>query len=88
MEFALISVFLFLLLLGIMEGSRLLFFRSAVASALSQAVDTLIFVTVAFAGVFPIAPLLGETIQRIHTGTSVGAAYKAAAGAMTLRMPI
>jgi ribose-phosphate pyrophosphokinase len=38
--------------------------------------------------ILSIAPLLGETIQRIHTGTSVGAAYKAAAGAMTLRMPI
>jgi ribose-phosphate pyrophosphokinase len=38
--------------------------------------------------VLSIAPLLGETIQRIHTGTSVGAAYKAATGAMTLRMPI
>jgi ribose-phosphate pyrophosphokinase len=38
--------------------------------------------------VLSIAPLLGETLQRIHTGTSVGAAYKAATGAMTLRMPI
>jgi ribose-phosphate pyrophosphokinase len=38
--------------------------------------------------VLSVAPLLGETIQRIHTGTSVGAAYKAARGAMTLRMPI
>ncbi len=38
--------------------------------------------------VLSIAPLLGETIQRIHTGTSVGAAYKAASGAMTMRMPI
>jgi ribose-phosphate pyrophosphokinase len=38
--------------------------------------------------VLSVAPLLGETIQCIHTGTSVGAAYKAARGAMTLRMPI
>ena len=38
--------------------------------------------------VLSIAPLLGETIQRIHTGTSVGAAYKAATGAMTLRMQL
>ncbi len=38
--------------------------------------------------VLSVAPLLGETIQRIHTGTSVGAAYKAARGAMTMRMPI
>jgi len=41
------------------EGSRLLVVRSAVASALSQAVDTLIFVTVAFYGVFPIGTLMG-----------------------------
>lgn len=41
------------------EGSRLLVVRSAIASALSQAVDTLIFVTVAFYGVFPIATLMG-----------------------------
>jgi uncharacterized integral membrane protein (TIGR00697 family) len=41
------------------EGSRLLFVRSAVASVLSQIVDTLIFITVAFYGVFPIAALLG-----------------------------
>ena len=34
--------------------------------------------------VLSIAPLLGETIQRIHTGTSVGAAYRAA-GAVSLR---
>jgi ribose-phosphate pyrophosphokinase len=37
--------------------------------------------------VMSIAPLLGETIQRIHTGTSVGAAYRAARGAMTLPLP-
>jgi uncharacterized integral membrane protein (TIGR00697 family) len=41
------------------EGSKLLWFRSAVASVLSQIVDTLIFITVAFYGVFPIAALLG-----------------------------
>jgi len=35
-----------------------------------------------------IAPLLGETIQRIHTGASVGAAYKAARGAISLRLPM
>ncbi|WP_300974275.1 queuosine precursor transporter [Sphingomonas sp. LHG3406-1] len=41
------------------EGSKLLWVRSAVASVLSQIVDTLIFITVAFYGVFPIAALLG-----------------------------
>lgn len=41
------------------EGSRLLFVRSAIASVLSQIVDTLIFITIAFYGVFPIAALLG-----------------------------
>jgi ribose-phosphate pyrophosphokinase len=38
--------------------------------------------------VLSIAPLIGETIQRIHTGASVGAAYKAARGAISLRLPI
>lgn len=41
------------------KGSRLLWVRSAIASVLSQIVDTLIFITVAFYGVFPIAALLG-----------------------------
>jgi hypothetical protein len=40
------------------EGSKLLWLRSAVASALSQIVDTLIFISVAFYGVFPIGSLL------------------------------
>ena len=40
------------------EGSKLLWLRSAVASALSQIVDTLIFISVAFYGVFPIGELL------------------------------
>lgn len=54
----LLNVYIFSRLKG-REGSRLLLVRSAVASALSQAVDTLIFVTVAFYGVFPIAALMG-----------------------------
>jgi uncharacterized integral membrane protein (TIGR00697 family) len=41
------------------EGGRLLWVRSAIASVLSQIVDTLIFIIVAFYGVFPIAALLG-----------------------------
>jgi uncharacterized integral membrane protein (TIGR00697 family) len=48
------------------EGSRLLWFRSAVASALSQIVDTLIFITVAFYGVFPIGALLaGQMLSKV-----------------------
>ncbi len=48
------------------EGSRLLWLRSAVASALSQVVDTLIFVSVAFYGVFPIGELLaGQMIAKV-----------------------
>ena len=48
------------------EGTRLLWLRSAVASVLSQIVDTLIFITVAFYGVFPIAELLaGQMIAKI-----------------------
>jgi uncharacterized integral membrane protein (TIGR00697 family) len=38
---------------------RLLWLRAGTAAVLSQAVDTLIFVTVAFWGVFPVGALLG-----------------------------
>jgi uncharacterized integral membrane protein (TIGR00697 family) len=41
------------------QPGRLLAVRGAIASALSQIVDTLLFVTIAFAGVFPIANLMG-----------------------------
>ena len=48
------------------EGTRLLWLRSGVASVLSQIVDTLIFITVAFYGVFPIAELmLGQMLAKI-----------------------
>lgn len=48
------------------EGSRLLWFRSAVASVLSQVVDTLLFITIAFYGVFPIADLLmGQMLAKV-----------------------
>lgn len=44
----------------------LLALRSAVASVISQAVDTLIFITVAFYGVFPIADLLlGQLVAKL-----------------------
>ena len=48
------------------EGNRLLWLRSSVASVLSQIVDTLIFITVAFYGVFPIAELLlGQMLAKV-----------------------
>ena len=48
------------------EGTGLLWLRSAVASALSQIVDTLIFITVAFYGVFPIQELIvGQMIAKV-----------------------
>ena len=48
------------------EGTRLLWLRSAVASVLSQIVDTLIFITIAFYGVFPIADLLlGQMLAKV-----------------------
>jgi uncharacterized integral membrane protein (TIGR00697 family) len=40
------------------EGSKLLWLRSAVASVLSQIVDTLLFITISFYGVFPIGGVL------------------------------
>ncbi len=48
------------------EGARLLWLRSAVASVLSQIVDTFIFITIAFYGVFPIANLLlGQMLAKV-----------------------
>ena len=47
-------------------GSRLLWLRSAVASVLSQVVDTLIFITISFYGVFPIGDLLlGQMLAKV-----------------------
>lgn len=48
------------------EGSKMLWFRSAVASVLSQIVDTLLFISIAFYGVFPIADLLmGQMLAKV-----------------------
>ena len=48
------------------EGAGLLWLRAGIASVLSQIVDTLIFITVAFYGVFPIAELLlGQMIAKV-----------------------
>ena len=48
------------------EGGRLLWLRSAVASVLSQIVDTLLFISIAFYGVFPIGQLvLGQAIAKV-----------------------
>jgi len=51
------------------EGAKLVWFRAGIASILSQIVDTLIFITVAFWGVFPADDfqnlLIGQTIAKI-----------------------
>ncbi len=48
------------------EGARLLWLRAGVASVLSQIVDTLLFITIAFYGVFPIGNLLvGQMIAKV-----------------------
>jgi len=48
------------------EGNRLLWLRAGIASVLSQVVDTLLFVTIAFAGVFPIRELLvGQMLAKV-----------------------
>lgn len=48
------------------EGASLLWLRGTIAGVLSQVVDTLIFITVAFYGVFPIANLLlGQMIAKV-----------------------
>src|SRR5512133_2375262 len=48
------------------EGSGLLWLRAGIASVLSEIVDTLIFITIAFYGVFPIGELLlGQMIAKV-----------------------
>lgn len=48
------------------EGSRLLWLRAAVASVASQIVDTLLFISIAFYGVFPIGELLfGQMLAKV-----------------------
>ena len=48
------------------EGGKLLWFRSGVASVLSQIVDTLLFITIAFYGKFPIGELLaGQMLAKV-----------------------
>ena len=64
----LLNVRVFSALRGSEEGGSgwWLMARGAIASALSQVVDTLIFITVAFYGVFPIGPLLvGQMIAKV-----------------------
>jgi uncharacterized integral membrane protein (TIGR00697 family) len=47
-------------------GGQLLWLRAGVASVLSQIVDTLLFITIAFYGVFPIGQLLlGQMLAKI-----------------------
>jgi queuosine precursor transporter len=48
------------------EGAGLLWVRAGIASMLSQIVDTLIFITIAFYGVFPIGELLlGQMLAKV-----------------------
>lgn len=48
------------------EGAQLLWLRAGIASILSQIVDTLLFITISFYGVFPIAGLLiGQMIVKV-----------------------
>ena len=48
------------------EGRGLLWLRAGIASVLSQIVDTLIFITIAFYGVFPIGELLlGQMLAKV-----------------------
>ena len=48
------------------EGTRLLWLRTAIAGVASQAVDTLLFVNIAFLGVFPVRELLlGQLVVKI-----------------------
>ncbi|WP_066799370.1 queuosine precursor transporter [Sphingomonas soli] len=60
-----LNVTIFSLLKG-REGSRLLWLRSAIASVLSQVVDTVLFISISFYGVFPIGGLMvGQMATKI-----------------------
>lgn len=59
-----LNVYIFSKLAGV--KGRLVAFRGAVASMLSQTVDTLIFITIAFVGVRPIGELiLGQALAKV-----------------------
>ena len=48
------------------EGGKLLWLRAGIAGVLSQIVDTIIFITIAFYGVFPIGDLLvGQMLAKV-----------------------
>ena len=48
------------------EGSSLLWLRAGIASVLSQIVDTLLFISISFYGVFPIGELLvGQMLAKV-----------------------
>ena len=48
------------------EGAKMMWLRAGIASILSQIVDTLIFITISFYGVFPIANLLlGQMLAKV-----------------------
>ncbi len=60
-----LNVTIFSWLMG-REGSTLLWLRAGIASILSQIVDTLLFVSIAFLGVFPIGELLaGQMLAKV-----------------------
>lgn len=61
-----LNVLIFSRMRGEGEGSRLLWLRAGVASVLSQIVDTLLFITIAFYGIFPIQQLLmGQMLAKV-----------------------
>ena len=48
------------------EGSIWMMVRGGIASAISQAIDSVIFITLAFYGEFPIGPLLaGQILAKV-----------------------
>ena len=48
------------------DGGRMLWLRAAIASVCSQVIDTLLFITISFYGVFPIGSLiLGQMLAKV-----------------------
>lgn len=62
-----LNVTIFSALRGKSEGAgRMIWLRAAIASVLSQIVDTLLFITIAFYGIFPIGQLLlGQALAKV-----------------------
>ncbi|MGL6043089.1 MAG: queuosine precursor transporter [Sandaracinobacteroides sp.] len=70
-------------------GGHLLWLRATVAALVAQTVDTLIFVTIAFLGVFPLLPVIGGQLaaKALIWGLAIPLLYVAVATGRRLDRP-